>query len=189
MKTRLLCLLVLTMFLATHGTAQVLTGPITNPANQHNYYLLSPAFWTDAEAQAVSMGGHLVTINDAAENAWVLQTFGSYGGTSRTLEIGFTDQGHEGTWTWVSGESVTYVNWNTGEPNNGMGIYPYENVALMYGPGDPYPAGTWNDYMGTLAGQNYYGVVEVVPEPSILALLALAAAPLLLRKSSANLHS
>jgi hypothetical protein len=47
----------------------VLAGPIANPANNHQYYLLEPACWTNAENTAVSLGGHLVSIDDEAENS------------------------------------------------------------------------------------------------------------------------
>jgi hypothetical protein len=139
---------------------QVVAGPITNAANGHWYYLVGPTYWTNAEAQAVALGGHLVTINDAAENAWVFATFANYGGVSRNLFLGFSDEGHEGQWLWRNGEAVSYVNWAPGEPNNGAGVYPYENVAMMYGAGEG-QAGFWNDIMGTLPDQQYYGVVEV----------------------------
>jgi hypothetical protein len=151
---------------AQNAQSQILVGPVTNPANGHVYYLLSPAYWTNAEAQAVALGGHLVTIDDAAENAWVLNTFGNYQGTSRPLHIGLTDEGHEGQWTWVSGQTVTFLNWAGGEPNNGQGIFPYENVAVMYGEADP-RRGLWNDMIGSLAEQQYFGVVEVPPKVSI----------------------
>jgi hypothetical protein len=138
MKT--LCLTLLAIITSTtvqHLGAQVLTDPITNSANGHWYYLLEANYWTNAEAQAVQLGGHLVTINDAAENAWVLNTFGNYGGVPRQLHIGLTDQGHEGVWVWTSGESATYRNWAPGEPNNGQGIFPNENYAMMYALTDP----------------------------------------------------
>ncbi len=90
--------------------------------------------------------------------------------------IGFTDEGHEGDWTWMSGEPVTYVNWAPGEPNNGFPLFPYENVGKMYSPADPWPAGSWNDISGTGEGQDQlFGVVEVVPEPSSAVLVILAA--------------
>src|SRR6476619_1362742 len=52
-------------------------GPIVNPANGHTYYRLTQSNWSAAESQAISLGGHLATINDAAENDWVATTFGS----------------------------------------------------------------------------------------------------------------
>ena len=39
----------------------------------HRYRVIEPTDWFSAEAQAQSVGGHLVTINDAEENAWVFQ--------------------------------------------------------------------------------------------------------------------
>src|SRR6266853_2638017 len=58
----------------------VLAGPILNPVNGHSYYLLPKSTWSNAEAQAVRLGGHLATIRNAAEDHWVYSTFGSYGG-------------------------------------------------------------------------------------------------------------
>ncbi len=186
MNTKFLACLGLAVSLAAFETsAQIVTGPVVNQANGHSYYLLGPVFWTDAEAQGIALGGHLVTINDAAENLWVYNSFSSFGGQPRALEIGLTDQGHEGIWTWVSGEPVTFLNWAPGEPNNGMGIYPYENVALMWSPADPWPAGSWNDMMGTLPDQKIWAVVEVVPEPSAAMLLGLAVGVTFLRTRSA----
>ena len=163
MKPALSLLILLTVCLIPSGlNAQVVSGPIPNTVNGHWYYLVGPTSWKDAEAQAVGLGGHLVTLNDEAENAWVLQTFGG----ESSLHIGFTDEGHEGQWTWISGEPVTYVHWNLGEPNNGMGAFPHENVSAMYGGADP-RAGFWNDILGSVAEQEVMGVVEVAPTVSI----------------------
>ena len=59
----------------TQAIVPALTGPISNPANGHNYFLLDTSNWTASEAQAQAMGGHLVTINNNAEDAWVFSTF------------------------------------------------------------------------------------------------------------------
>lgn len=78
----------------------ILTGPITNAANGHAYYLLSHGTWNAAQAEAIRFGGNLVTINDAVEQDWVFTTFSATEGTPRGLWIGLTDFGHEGSFTW-----------------------------------------------------------------------------------------
>lgn len=50
---------------------------ITNPANGHQYCLTTADTWTASETEAVTKGGNLVTINDQAEQDWLLQTFGN----------------------------------------------------------------------------------------------------------------
>ena len=81
----------------------------------HSTYLLSQAAtWTEAQAEAQSYGGNLVTINDAAEEAWLKSTFGN----SERFWLGMNDVETEGEMQWISGEAVTYTNWASGEPNN-----------------------------------------------------------------------
>src|SRR6185436_14013113 len=94
------------------------SGPTINPANGHLYYLLSNGDWTDSEAFAQTLGGHLVTINDAAENAFVVANFSNFGAVQRSIWIGFSDAASEGNFVWASGESPAYNNWRPGEPNN-----------------------------------------------------------------------
>ena len=107
----------------------VIQGPIVNPANGHSYYRLSPSTWTQAEAAAVTLHGHLVTINDATENTFVLDNFASGPGQG-PVWLGYTDRTTEGTFVWVDGENPGYTNWDPGEPNNGGGSN--EDYALMY---------------------------------------------------------
>jgi len=138
-------------------TEEVMVGPIVHPCNGHTYYLLSPMSAASAESLAVSLGGHLVTINDAEENAWVLDTFGSY---DETLWIGLNDVATEGTWQWLDGTSVSYFNWMSGEPNNGGGYYPYnEDAVVLAGPTYSVP-GKWYDGPGN---QINAAVIEVAP--------------------------
>ena len=97
--------------------ADILGGPITNAANGHIYFLLTSNTWTASEAEAVTLGAHLATINDAAENQWVFDNFSNFGGTSRQLWIGLNDLQQPGQFVWSSGQPVTYANWAPGEPN------------------------------------------------------------------------
>src|SRR5581483_5258020 len=123
---------VVVLALPNRGSVDVLGGPIINPANHHPYYLLQPSSWSDAEATAVSMGGHLVTINDQDEHFWVKSTFSSYGGVDRALWIGLIDPEpwlpNDGSWTWIEhfiwagGEPITFFCWSTqGQPSYGVG--------------------------------------------------------------------
>jgi hypothetical protein len=155
----------------TRGEAAILVGPTVNPANGHTYYLLQPATWTASELEAVGLGGHLATIDDAAENAWVYTTFN---GDARTLWIGLTDQASEGTFVWISGSTSTYRNFNPGEPNNFGGDEDY--VHMFTAP----TGGVWNDLANdTIVFRPQFGVVEVeaaaVPEPASLTLWGLGA--------------
>jgi hypothetical protein len=178
------------------GTADgaILSGPIANPANGHSYYLLSQNTWIDSEAEAISLGGHLVTINDPAENAWVWSTFGggtvASGGQGRTFWIGLNDAEVEGTYRWASGELLDTSPWLPGtpwapihppygpegyEPNH---FFDDEDYVFMRAKGDG-----WADVRGGLtegiampdvgeASLPIHGIVEInsVPEPATFAI-------------------
>lgn len=126
----------------------------------HTYYLLDGKTWLNQEAEAVTLGGHLVTINDAAENTWVWGTFGI---VNTGLFIGLNDAASEGVFVWSSGESVSFTNWRAGEPNNCCGGESFGELASDYMWNDVGPNHTWQ------------AVVEVapvsVPEPSSMFLM------------------
>ena len=137
----LMALVVLCLATVPGARAAVWGGPLTNAANGHTYYLLSPNNWTDSEAEARGLGGHLVTINDAAENQWVLNTFfplTANFGPDASLWIGLNDAANEGQFVWASGEPVTFTYWYPGEPNNLGG----ENYAAIRNPSQAPPTGT-----------------------------------------------
>jgi Ca2+-binding RTX toxin-like protein len=96
----------------------------TQTYNGHTYILSQLGTWQEAQAEARRLGGNLVTINDAAEEAWIRNTFSA----SEQLWIGMNDAAAEGQWQWVSGEAVTYTNWAPGEPNNWNGAQDYGTI-------------------------------------------------------------
>jgi len=176
----ILAALILTATCFGSRAVSTVGGPFVNPANQHTYYLLSPSSWTDAELFSQTLGGHLVTINDASEQSWVYGTFSTLASGDNTLWIGLNDAASEGSFVWASGEPVSYLNWSFTEPNNYEGAEDYGSI---FQPSDA-RAGFWNDSdnvntmrPGTTTLPTY-GVVEVVPEPSAFALLGLGAAAL-----------
>src|SRR5271156_1098945 len=79
---------VILLFTAARLPAEIIAGPITNPANGHDYYLLSPNSWTASEAEAESLDGTLAVIKNANEQKWISSTFGAYKGTNHDLWIG-----------------------------------------------------------------------------------------------------
>ena len=124
-------------------------GDVSVPYFTYNgkFYLLSNAgTWTQAQAQAVTLGGNLVTVNDAAENQFLVNTFGLEG-----LWIGLTDEVTEGTFKWANGEAVTYTNWAPGEPNDAGGAQDYAYINFQ----NP---GKWDD---TGIAVNLRGIIEI----------------------------
>ncbi|HWQ84678.1 MAG TPA: LamG-like jellyroll fold domain-containing protein, partial [Anaerolineales bacterium] len=81
----------------------------------HAYTITSDAVtWYNAEVQARALGGHLVTINDALENDWLLSTFSSH----LNFWTGINDEAQKGVYVWASAEPAGYTNWASGQPNN-----------------------------------------------------------------------
>ena len=148
------------------------SAPLYNPATGHWYDLVSSGqngSWNDAESSAVALGGHLVTINDAAEEQWLRMAFGEV----TLFWIGFNDEASEGNWVWSSGEAVTYTHWNAGEPNNSMPPPVGEDYAVLNWISS---TGAWNDW--SHERPDYWhidGIVELqsVPEPMSMLLLGL----------------
>jgi len=175
---------------------------IQNPGNGNYYRLTEGRYWgvadeyantnlptwldAEAEAQTYGQDAHLVTINDADENQWLVSTFGE-----SERWIGFTDHGSvssEGSWVWISGEPVTFTNWDAGQPDNGMGG---EDCAhLNHGA----HIGSWNDlgnqYLSWHPDLPLYAIVEKPTPPDVSAVPTveprgqLCAAPSVLRSST-----
>lgn len=105
--------------------------------NGHTYFRSTgSANWTTANANAIALGGHLVTVTSAGENAFL--------STAGACYTAFSDQSLEGTWVWVNGEAVTYTNWAGGEPNNSGGSENYMTINWN-------GASQWNDVNGNNA--------------------------------------
>lgn len=114
----------------------------------HTYLLTDTALsWADAEAAAVTLGGHLASITNSAENVWLAQTFDGAG----DLWIGLNQLLGREYPAWTSGDPYQYSNWSGGEPNNSSG-YEY---AVRFSDGGN---GTWYD---AAAGGAVRGIIEV----------------------------
>ena len=103
--------------------------------------------WTDASAAAASLvfngvAGHLVTVSDASEWAFVLDHVDDQSFPARDTWVGLTDIASSGTYAWVTGEPFTFSAWGPGEPTNN------ENENYIYYQQYDAPRSTilWNDY-------------------------------------------
>ncbi len=144
---------------------------IQNPVTGNWYRLTSePKTWTDAEAEAISLGGHLVGLENLVENDWVFNTFGGFG---EFLWIGVNDVQQEGDWVWANGESSSWWAQNgyfgaQGEP----GYWAAGNQPLNYDDGFDYgymdgQTVGWPSMWGAVLndtgvpGRLFQGVIEV----------------------------
>ena len=97
------------------------------------YGLTEATDWRAAEATAVQMGGHLVTIRSMEQLDWLREQFGT-----EKLWIGLHDTGEEAVFEWASGEACDFRFWTWGCPDNfGLGEnFVYMNHSYF---------GDWND--------------------------------------------
>jgi hypothetical protein len=169
---------------AQNASAISISGPVVNPGNGHRYYLLAADSWTASEAEAITLGGNLASIDDAAENEFIRSAFLTEGGSTRPLWIGLTspmgDWTDPSTWVWIDGSTSGYRNWRPGQPDVGFADGQDDRYAAMNESADA--SGLWDNYPDS-AYKLAYGVVEVTPEPASLALLGLSAALALFSRS------
>ena len=165
-------LLIICSVICLLGTLDIAQCAMTyNHATGHWYFLTQPGSWPEAEAEAVAAGGHLVTINDATENAWVAATFNpdppNSGAWIGLYQLPASPE-PAGGWVWISGEPVTYTNWGDIEPNNSAGIEEYANLGIFQAHDQ------WNDWSHLRSDYSVWGpipgVAEVIPAPGAILL-------------------
>jgi hypothetical protein len=115
-------------------------------------YVSTSLTWQEAQANCVRLGGWLVTISSAEENAAVLAL-----SSTGYRWIGLHDTISESHFQWVEDGSLPlYTNWNPGEPNNSGGD---EDCTHMYNNGQ------WNDRTCSARSPS---VCERFPTPSMV---------------------
>ncbi|MDY8109747.1 PA14 domain-containing protein [Fulvimarina sp. 2208YS6-2-32] len=109
-----------------------------------------------AEAEAKAMGGKLVEVGSAEENAFLRERFGG----ANEIWLGIDDVRTEGSWRNQDGTDATYLNFAPGEPNN----YGNEDFVAMRSDG------LWNDLDGTAGGRIRTIIELTAPEkPPVVA--------------------
>lgn len=101
--------------------------------------------YTDAEADCVDQGGHLVSIHDQPTQDEV--AVGAFSVMGYSWWIGLDDALEEGTYVWSDGTPLDFEFWAGGEPNDSGGSEDCGHLADWAG-------GAWND-IGCDAGLPY----------------------------------
>ena len=111
----------------------------TNPTNGKEYAVTATAAtWFKGQELAKEYGGQLASIESAALETWLKQTFFNSGLAKGPLYLGFTDETSEGLFHWTDGAPVVFTHWASGEPNDWNGFEDYATFA----------GGAWNDVDG-----------------------------------------
>ena len=98
--------------------------------NGHRYKVFHEQIsWSAAKAKCESLGGHLATVTTKKEQDFLVQLKGQ--GFSCWIGL-YADE--DGKWNWVTGEEMSFTQWDPGEPNG----FPYERYAAIW------PV-NWND--------------------------------------------
>jgi len=148
--------------------------------------------WEAARAAAVTSGGYLATLTSAAEHVFVAANAqansAAWGHTDWTPTGGFgpwiggyqlaNSSAPGANWQWVSGETWSYANWNTGEPNDAVSSPNVEdnseNYLHLFTGSDP----QWNDLplsgLDSVVGYVIEWDSLPAPAPATLPLLVLA---------------
>jgi hypothetical protein len=75
----------------------------------------TPATWVQAQADCKNWGGNLTTIESSGINTFVRDTANAAGVTGN-IWLGLSDAAVENSYVWADGASMSYSNWDTGEP-------------------------------------------------------------------------
>lgn len=137
---------------------------INNPINNNWYRLSRPGTWEQAQAEAISVGGQLVTIRSQAENNWLMiymyQPSCDLHSELNGPWIGLHDHRIENSFEWISGEALSFTNWRPGEPNAFGGDEDFVHLTAV---------GEWNDLgHSILCGDRLPGIIELLNTPPVL---------------------
>ncbi len=138
------------------------------------YVFVEGPSWEEAEANAVKLGGHLVTINDENENNWIVSSYFNHDNSDYSQDSPYVDIYWTGLrlsnnkWEWTSGENITFKNWGYLSPygNGDKGQIILEANPAAVGPHRNWEdkAGAWNDQYNQshIEGKlGHYGIAEI----------------------------
>lgn len=99
----------------------------TDPATGHCYILfVVPQIRDVARTTCSNLNGRLASVDSANENAVIAGLIGP-----NDAFLGGNDEAVEGTFVWDDGTSFLLTNWNTGEPNNALGMFEEDCIVML----------------------------------------------------------
>ena len=143
--------------LPTESNATETNSAVQMPGTDHYYQFYPNATsWQSARDFATSLtfhgsSGHLANVTSAAENSF-LYSLGNRGWIGARRDSSQTFRWFDGP---ESGQTLTYINWAPGEPNNCCGGEPFVELN----------SGSWNDNGGM--GETFGFFVEFEPSDPI----------------------
>lgn len=114
--------LVVFIVLCTWQTVFADSALVQYPSNGHYYQRFDTGRnWSDAQVYCENQTGYLATLTSQGENDFVFQNIGLQG--ENIWLGGFQQDGStepDTEWQWVTGESWSYTNWASGQPDDGQ---------------------------------------------------------------------
>ena len=130
----------------SNGIKKISYNRYTYNGHAYRVYAVSGVdWWEDARDYCESVGGHLATISDAAEDKALFEIMTASGYDSGFFGLYSKDGG--ASWQWVDGTPFTYSNWAWGEPSSDD-----ENYGMYYWEFDD---GSWNDGTGDVYAYSF----------------------------------
>ena len=112
----------------TEPVVLVLKGPVM-VFKGHSYTIFSDSdSWDKAKSHCESLGGHLAVITSKEENDAIWAFVNKNG--CKSAFFGLSDSPVEGQWKWVTGEPISYSNWNNNEPNESSAANDYAEFSF-----------------------------------------------------------
>ncbi|XP_050411640.2 uncharacterized protein LOC126826686 isoform X1 [Patella vulgata] len=96
--------------------------------------------WNDAQRYCSNYHGHLVVIKSAEEQNFIMSSLRKLHWNRNGVWIGATDRHKEMHWQWLTGETISYSNWASGQPSCSW-LCIEDCGQLRYRDG-----GKWHDY-------------------------------------------
>jgi hypothetical protein len=149
-----------------NALANATSKVVRNPVNGHYYRRWTARLTRAAASTLVStstyydLTGYMATSTSAQENQFLVSNMqGAYVGKHWLggSQAAFSAE-PSGGWSWTTGETWSFTNWNPGQPNNGSSGAE-DSLEFNYG-GTP---GTWNDAAPTVTNA---GVIIEYSDPT-----------------------